>query len=282
MNAAFFDDLIRNALAEDGVGNDVTTMATVSLDRKSEGRFIAKEDGVVCGLPILSRVFALLDGDVLVTPRAAEGDRIQKGDPVATVSGPARAILSGERVALNFLQLLSGIATATAAAVAAVRGSNTQIIDTRKTVPGLRGLSKYAVRIGGGANHRFNLSDGILIKDNHIAAAGGIGPAVAAARAAGHHLLKIEVETETLAQIEEALGARADVIMLDNMTIPEMAAAVALIRGRALTEASGNMGGQDLAAVAAIGVDFISMGSLTHTVKALDISLRFSAGDCCS
>lgn len=280
MNPAFFDDLICNALAEDGANSDVTTAATVALGRRSEGRFIAKEDGVICGLPILSRVFALLDEDVLVTPKAAEGDRVQKGDTVATISGPARAILSGERVALNFLQFLSGIATATAAAVAAVRGSSAQIVDTRKTVPGLRGLSKYAVRMGGGANHRFNLSDGILIKDNHIAAAGGIGPAVAAARTAGHHLLKIEVETETLAQIEEALAAHADVIMLDNMTIPEMEEAVALIKGRALTEASGNMGDQDLAAVAATGVDFISMGSLTHTVKALDISLRFSAGDC--
>ncbi|MEG0035940.1 MAG: carboxylating nicotinate-nucleotide diphosphorylase, partial [Oscillospiraceae bacterium] len=196
-------------------------------------------------------------------------------DIIATVEGTSRGILTGERVALNLMQRLSGTATATAAAVAAVAGTSTRIIDTRKSTPGLRALEKYAVRTGGGRNHRFNLADGILIKDNHIAAAGGITAAVSAAKAGAPHVMKIEVETETADEVREALEAGADIIMLDNMSTDEMTAAVAQIAGRAITEASGNMGERDLLAVAKTGVDLISIGALTHSVKSMDISLKF-------
>ncbi|HMM06672.1 MAG TPA: carboxylating nicotinate-nucleotide diphosphorylase [Clostridiales bacterium] len=270
------DELIKGALREDIGSGDITTRATVSPAALARGKFIAKEEGVVCGLPILARVFELLDGDVLVTPKVGEGDAVQKGDVIAEISGPAAVILTGERVALNFLQLLSAIATRTRDAVEQVADTKAVITDTRKTVPGLRSLAKYAVRVGGGRNHRFHLTDGILIKDNHIVAAGGLCQAVTKAREAASHLLKIEVEAETFAQIEEALSCHADVIMLDNMSLEEMKKAVALINGRALVEASGNMGERDLKAVAATGVDLISVGALTHSIRAMDISLRFT------
>lgn len=269
------DAVITQALQEDIGSGDVTTLATVGPDKRAEGCLIAKEAGVICGLPVVRRVFELLDSAVTVKCAVSEGEMIKKGDVIAEISGPARSILSGERVALNFLQRLSGIATSTHRAVCQVSGTKAVIVDTRKTTPGLRQLEKYAVRIGGGANHRFNLSDGILIKDNHIAAAGGIAQAVAGARKHAPHTLKIEVETESFPQIEEALQSGADIIMLDNMSLTDMEKAVGMIGGRALVEASGNMGDRDLRAIAGTGVDFISIGALTHTVRAMDISLRF-------
>ena len=271
--------ILKSALAEDVGSGDVTSLSTVPPGRTISGRYIAKEDGVLCGLEVVARAFALLDASIALTALAADGDRVRKGDVIATVSGDARAILAGERVGLNLLQHMSGVATQTARAVAAVAGTGAKIVDTRKTTPGLRVLDKYAVRMGGGGNHRFNLADGVLIKDNHIVAAGGIAAAVAAARARAPHSLKIEVEVETLEQLREALEAGADIIMLDNMPTEMMREAVRLVAGRALTEASGNMGDKtdaELRAVAETGVDLISIGALTHSVKALDISLKFS------
>ena len=271
--------ILKSALAEDVGSGDVTSLSTVPPGRTISGRYIAKEDGVLCGLEVVARAFALLDASIAFTALAADGDRVRKGDVIAAVSGDARAILAGERVGLNLLQHMSGVATQTARAVAAVAGTGAKIVDTRKTTPGLRVLDKYAVRMGGGGNHRFNLADGVLIKDNHIVAAGGIAAAVAAARARAPHSLKIEVEVETLEQLREALEAGADIIMLDNMPTETMREAVRLVAGRALTEASGNMGDKtdaELRAVAETGVELISIGALTHSVRALDISLKFS------
>lgn len=275
LNNYQIDGLIRRALEEDIGTGDVTTNSTVSANRTARGRLIAKEPGVICGLPIFGRVFELLEPGIELNCRVREGSFVPQGAVVAEISGPARQILTGERVALNFLQHLSGIATRTHEAVTLVAGSKAAIVDTRKTTPGLRALEKYAIRIGGGANHRFNLSDGVLIKDNHIRAAGGITQAVAAARQNAVHTLKIEVEAETMGQVEEAIACKADIIMLDNMTTEEMTKAVRFIHGRAIVEASGNMGEKDLKEVAATGVDLISIGALTHSVRALDISLRF-------
>ncbi len=269
------DDLIRNALAEDIGTGDITTLSCIPEDAVSTGVLLAKDEGVVCGLSVAARVFALLDPHVTLTPRVEDGAAVAKGDILADIQGPSRSVLTGERTALNLLQRLSGIATRTRLAVDSISGTKTKIVDTRKTTPGLRVLEKYAVRCGGGGNHRFNLSDGILIKDNHIVAAGGITEAVRRVRRLAPHTLKIEVETENLAQIDEALAAGADIIMLDNMSLEEMRKAVAHIAGRALTEASGNMGDKDLRQVAETGVDFISIGALTNAVRALDISLRF-------
>ncbi|SHH47875.1 nicotinate-nucleotide pyrophosphorylase [carboxylating] [Sporobacter termitidis DSM 10068] len=267
--------LITTALAEDIGTGDITTISCVAEDAVSSGRFIAKADGVVCGAGILARLFYILDHRVHVKVLLGDGAHVNKGDVIAEIEGPARSILTGERTALNILQHLSGIATRTDEAVRSIEGYDTKIADTRKTLPGLRVLEKYAVRCGGGRNHRFNLSDGVLIKDNHIVAAGGIREAVAAVRKNAPHTLKIEVETESIAQIDEALESGADIIMLDNMTVDQMAEAVRHIAGRAITEASGNMGDRDLKQVAATGVDYISIGALTHSVKALDISLQF-------
>ena len=272
------DRVLRNALAEDIGSGDITSLSTVPPHKTITGRYIAKGVGVICGLEIVARAFALLDASIALRALAADGDAVRQGDVVATVSGNARAILSGERVGLNLLQHMSGVATQTARAVAAVAGTGARIVDTRKTTPGLRALDKYAVRAGGGNNHRFGLFDGVLIKDNHIVAAGGIAEAVAAARQRAPHALRVEVEVETLKQLEEALSAGADIVMLDNMPLDKMREAVRIAGGRALTEASGNMGDKtdaELRAVAETGVDFISIGALTHSVKALDISLKF-------
>lgn len=269
------DEVIKRALEEDIGNGDITTIATIDADRQAEAFFLAKEEGVICGLPVLERVFELLDTSVGVRRRLQEGDLAAKGDVIAEISGPAQSILSGERVALNLLQRLSGIATRTRAAVREVAGTGVAIVDTRKTTPGLRYLEKYAVRVGGGTNHRFNLSDGVMIKDNHISAAGGIAQAVERARKLAPHTLKIEVETESFPQIEEALQSGADIIMLDNMSVEDMRKAISLIGGRALVEASGNMGDRDLREIAQTGVDLISIGALTHTIRAMDISLRF-------
>ena len=269
------DDFLLAALREDIGTGDVTTNCCVPEDAMSTGAFKAKESGIVCGLGVAARLFQLLDESVILTPIVSEGDFVDKGGVIAGITGPSRSILTGERTALNIMQHMSGVATRTAEAAKVVSGTKAKIVDTRKTMPGLRVLDKYAVRCGGGANHRLNLSDGVLIKDNHIMASGGIANAVAYARNGCPFTLKIEVETETLEQVEEALAAGADIIMLDNMPLETMAEAVKLIAGRALTEASGNMGERDLKAVADTGVDFISIGALTHSVKALDISLKF-------
>ncbi|MBQ6540260.1 MAG: carboxylating nicotinate-nucleotide diphosphorylase [Oscillospiraceae bacterium] len=275
MNYIGLDDFLLSALKEDLGTGDITTNSCIPADAVSTGRFIAKDDGVVCGLDVLKRVFYLVDPAVKVDLKISDGDAVKKGDVIALIDGPSRSILSGERLALNLIQHMSGIATATNKAVKAVEGTKAMITDTRKTTPGLRVLEKYSVKAGGGANHRFNLADGVLIKDNHIKAAGGITEAIRMTRGNIPHTLKIEVETETMEQVMEALSAGADIIMLDNMTNEQMAEAVEFIGGRALTEASGNMGERDLLSVAKTGVDIISIGSLTHTVKALDISLKF-------
>lgn len=269
------DDIIKTALREDVGTGDITTNSTIPADKKTKGKFIAKESGVVCGLSVVKRVFEIVDDEIKLSCKVKDGDFVEKGEIIAEVSGPARSILTGERVSLNFLQLMSGIATRTNACVKQVAGTNAMITDTRKTTPGLRVLEKYAVKAGGGHNHRFNLSDGVLLKDNHIAAAGGITAAVTAARKNIPHTLKIEVEVENMQMIEEAVACGADIIMLDNMSIEQMAEAVRYIDGRALVEASGNMGDRDLMEVAKTGVDIISIGALTHTIKAMDISLRF-------
>jgi len=269
------DELLFNALEEDIGHGDITTQATVAAERWAQGKFIAKAAGVVCGLLLVQRVFALLDPQIQFSSHVKEGEKISKGMVLAEISGPAGSILTGERVALNFLQHLSGIATQTRAAVEQVEGTKTKIVDTRKTTPGLRLVEKYAVRVGGAMNHRYNLADGVLIKDNHIVAAGGISQAISRVRSQVPHIMKIEIEVENLLQLSEALQAGAEVILLDNMSAEEMTKAVQMVDGRVLTEASGNMGEKDLREIAGTGVDFISIGALTHTVKALDISLRF-------
>ena len=275
MNYFGLDEFLLSVLKEDIGMGDITTNSCVPKEAVSIGIFKVKEQGVVCGLSVLSRVFLLLEKSILVTPTMKDGDTVEVGDVVAEITGLSRSILTAERTALNMMQRMSGVATKTAQAVKAVSGTKAKIVDTRKTTPGMRALDKYAVRCGGGYNHRFNLSDGVLIKDNHISAAGGITNAVRSARSNCPFTIKIEVETETPAQIEEALSVGADIIMFDNMSIEEMAEAVKIIGDRALTEASGNMGERDLRAVAETGVDFISIGALTHSAKALDISLRF-------
>lgn len=269
------DEFLLSALKEDVGTGDITTNSCIPAENRSEAFFIAKEEGIICGIDIAQRVFYLVDERITLIPKMKDGAYVKKGDIIAEVIGPSRGILTGERVALNLMQRLSGTATSTATAVSSVEGTNAKIADTRKSTPGLRVLEKYAVRVGGGHNHRFNLSDGVLIKDNHIAAAGGIADAVKAARAAVPHVMKIEVETETLDEVQQALDAGADIIMLDNMSTELMAQSVALIAGKALTEASGNMGEKDLFEVAETGVDYISIGALTHSVKSLDISMKF-------
>jgi len=269
------DDIILRALKEDMPMGDITTESTVPEDETSCARLIAKEDIVVAGLEVFCRVFTLLDRNVYFERYVNDGDKVKTGTVILRISGNSRAMLKAERTALNLLQRMSGIATATRKFVDILEGTNAKIVDTRKTAPGLRYLDKMAVRMGGGTNHRFNLSDGVLIKDNHIKASGGITAAVKRAKERVPHTVKIEVETETMEQVKEALAAGADIIMLDNMKPEEMKEAVAYINGRALTEASGNITADNLAIVAKTGVDLISSGSLTHSVKAAYISLKF-------
>jgi nicotinate-nucleotide pyrophosphorylase (carboxylating) len=274
-------DLIRHALQEDGADADITTLSTVPEQQQASGSIITRQSGVIAGLAIATETFRLLDDQVSVELLLLDGATVQPGDVLAHLSGPARSLLSAERVALNFLGRLSGIATLTAHCVHAVEGTRARILDTRKTTPGLRSLEKAAVLIGGGQNHRFGLSDGVLIKDNHIKAAGGIAQAIAAARHTAPHLLKIEVECETLAEVQQALEARADVVLLDNMDLKTLQTAVALIHKDApqvLIEASGNIGtnSERLRAVASTGVDFISLGALTHSAPNFDVSLEFA------
>jgi len=270
------DKILLNALEEDIGNGDITTLSVIPEGVTATGRYIAKESGILCGIGIAERVYELIDDSVVFTKHFKDGDKVNKGDIIAEVSGKAITLLSGERVGLNLMQRLSGISTRTAEAVNAIKGYKAKIADTRKTTPGIRVLEKYAVRVGGGSNHRFNLADGVLIKDNHIAAAGSITNAVNNARKNAHHMLKIEVEVETFEQLNEALDVGADIIMLDNMSEENMTKAVEIIGGRAIAEASGNMGERNLADVAKTGVDLISIGALTHSVHSMDISLKFN------
>jgi nicotinate-nucleotide pyrophosphorylase (carboxylating) len=265
--------IIRRALEEDIGDGDVTTMCTVLAGAMLDGRFIAKQAGVIAGLEVVRLTFSLVDEGVRLKLQVDDGDWVEKGDVIAAVSGPGRALLSGERVALNFLQRMSGIATLTRRFVEAVKGTSAIILDTRKTVPGLRPLDKWAVRIGGGQNHRIGLYDMVLIKDNHVAAVGGISEAVARVRERDQRKRPIEVEVKTLDELREALELDLDRVMLDNMSLEEMREAVHVTRGRVPLEASGNVNLDNVAAVAATGVDYISIGMLTHSVQALDISL---------
>jgi len=268
------DRLIELALEEDLGPGDVTTQALIPPDKKGAAQIRAKEKLLVAGLPVAHRVFHKLESQVQFFPNAMEGQEVEPGAVLAQVRGPLAAILTGERTALNFLMRLSGIATFTQKMVSAVSGFPTAIVDTRKTTPGWRALEKYAVRVGGGANHRFGLFDGVLIKNNHLTAVGSLTEAVRQARENAHHLLKIEVEVTSLSELEEALAAGADIIMLDNLDEATMAEAVKITAGRALLEASGSMTLERLPAVAATGVNLISMGALTHSAPSVDIHLR--------
>lgn len=268
------DDIIRRALREDITFEDVSTAAVCPEARPAQVQLIAKASGVIAGLDVFARTFALLDPATRVEATVADGDEVACGQHLATVYGDARVLLSGERVALNFLQRMSGIATYTRQMASALEGSRTLLVDTRKTTPGLRAFEKAAVAIGGGRNHRYNLSTAVMLKDNHIDAAGGVAAAVAAARAHAPFTCTVEVECEDLAMVREAVEAGADIIMLDNMTHDEMAAAISLIDGRAKTECSGNVDAGNIRALADLGVDYISSGALTHSAPILDLSLK--------
>ena len=257
------DKYIRLALEEDISSEDVSTNAVMPEYKKGQVQLICKEDGIIAGLQIFKRVFTLLDGE-----------QVKKGQHLATVTGDVRVLLSGERTALNYLQRISGIATYTHTVAGMLEGTRTKLLDTRKTTPCMRVFEKYAVRIGGGQNHRYNLSDGVLLKDNHIDAAGGVREAVAAAKAYAPFVRKIEVETENLDMVKDAVDAGADIIMLDNMTPEQMAEAIRLIDGRAKTECSGNMTKENIRTVTELGVDYVSSGALTHSAPILDISLK--------
>lgn len=269
------DEIILRALKEDMPMGDLTTDSTVPAGEVCSANLIAKEDGVIAGLDVFERVFMLLDSRIYIERYVEEGNFVKSGTRIMHISGNARAMLKAERTSLNLLQRMSGIASATKKFADLLKGTSSKIVDTRKTAPGLRYLDKYAVRAGGGTNHRFCLSDGVLIKDNHIKASGGITAAVQRARAEVPHTIRIEVETETIEQVKEALEAGADIIMLDNMKPEAMKEAVDYIDGRALTEASGNITVERAEIIAKTGVDLISSGGLTHSVKAMDISLRF-------
>lgn len=271
MNA---DKLILMALQEDITSEDVTTNAIMSEKVLGEVDLICKGEGVIAGLAVFARTFELLDKDIKITFMAKDGDKVNKGDLLAKVKGDIRVLLSGERVALNYLQRMSGIATYTNQVVNLLAGSKTKLLDTRKTTPNMRIFEKYAVTVGGGNNHRYNLSDGILLKDNHIGAAGSVKKAIELAKAYAPFVRKIEVETENLDMVKEAIEARADIIMLDNMSIDMMEEAIKLIDGKAQTECSGNVTKENIQALAKIGVDFISSGALTHSAPILDLSLK--------
>ncbi len=274
LNSPHLDRLIDLALEEDIGPGDVTTQAVVDPELQGEAHIRAKAALVVAGLPVAARVFHKLDAKVVFAAAVDDGQEVAPGTVLARLTGPVASILTGERVALNFLQRLSGIATFTRAMAAQVAGSNAVLVDTRKTTPGWRVLEKYAVRLGGGRNHRLGLYDGVLIKNNHLTAVGSISEAVRQAKARAHHLLKIEVEVTDLEGLEEALNAGADLILLDNMDDATLRQAVEITRGRALLEASGAMTKERLPKVAATGVNFISMGALTHSAPAVDIHLR--------
>lgn len=268
------DDIIRFALREDMNAGDLSTESVCPERREAEVQLIAKAEGVIAGLDVFERAFTLLDPRTSFDARVADGDAVEPGQLLGIVRGDARVLLSGERVALNFLQRMSGIATYTRRMAAALEGTKTRLVDTRKTTPCLRIFEKAAVEAGGGANHRYNLSQAVMLKDNHIDAAGGIAAAVAGARAHAPFVCTVEVECEDLDMVRDALEAGADIIMLDNMTHEQMAEAVALIDGRAKVEASGNVDAGNIRALADLGVDFISSGALTHSAPILDLSLK--------
>lgn len=268
------DKYIRMALEEDINNEDVSTNAVMPEYRKGEVQLICKEDGIIAGLAVFERVFTLLDPETKVNCTVKDADSVRKGEVLAVVTGDIRVLLSGERTALNYLQRMSGIATYTNSVVKLLEGTRTKLLDTRKTTPGMRIFEKYAVRVGGGCNHRYNLSDGVLLKDNHIDAAGGVREAVEAARAYAPFVRKVEVETEDLDMVREAVEAGADIIMLDNMTPDVMAEAVHIINGRAQTECSGNITRENIQTITSLGIDYVSSGALTHSAPILDISLK--------
>ncbi len=267
-------DIVKRALIEDHARADITTRLLLPKATQAKAVIQAKQEGIIAGLPVAMAVFKQIDPKLRFKPIVRDGDRIKPGMIVAHLRGDGRSILKGERVALNFLQHLSGIATLTAQFVEAVKGTKAKILDTRKTTPGLRSLEKYAVRMGGGQNHRMNLSDGLLIKDNHIALAGNLMKAVQSAKRQTPRGLKVEVEATNLKEVEEAVSAKADIILLDNMTISLLKEAVMRIKGRALTEASGGINLKNVREIASTGVDLISIGALTHSAPALDFSLE--------
>ena len=268
------DQLIRMALQEDITSEDVSTNAVMPTATKGTVELIAKEDGVIAGLDIYARVFTILDEKTEIDFHCKDGDEVKKGELMATVTGDIRVLLSGVRVALNYLQRMSGIATYTRQVAKLLEGSKVTLLDTRKTTPNCRVFEKYAVRVGGGCNHRYNLSDGVLLKDNHIGAAGSVTKAIQMAKAYAPFVRKIEIEVETLEQVKEAVEAGADIIMLDNMTPEVMKQAVELIDGRAQTECSGNITKENIQKIREIGVDFVSSGALTHSAPILDISMK--------
>ncbi len=274
LNKFYVDRLIENALLEDINYLDAATDYLIDEQQEGQAQFISKADGVLCGIELAMRVFELLQPDIKAEVFKKDGDLLKKGDIIATVSGKTRSILKGERTALNLIQHMSGVATATSEAVRLVEGTNASIADTRKTLPGLRPIEKYAVTVGGGKNHRYNLSDCAMLKDNHVDAGGGITNAVKKLREKLGHTVKIELEVRSLDELREALETGADIIMLDNMSCDEMREAVKLNAGKAKLEASGNITAETIRAVAETGVDIISMGALTHSVKAFDISLK--------
>lgn len=268
------DKLIMMALQEDITSEDVSTNAVMPKAQQGTVELICKQDGIIAGLDIYARVFTLLDEKTEVTFYCQDGEEVKKGQLMGTVTGDIRVLLSGERVALNYLQRMSGIATYTHEVAALLKGSKTTLLDTRKTTPNCRIFEKYAVRIGGGCNHRYNLSDGVLLKDNHIGAAGSITNAIKMAKEYAPFVRKIEVEVETLEQVKEAVAAGADIIMLDNMTTEQMQEAIAIIDGKAQTECSGNVTKENIARLISLGVDFISSGALTHSAPIMDISMK--------
>ena len=268
------DELIKAALREDISTEDISTNAVMRGYKKGKADLICKQDGVICGLKVFERVFKILDPNTQINFFAKDGDKAAKTQHIAEVIGDMRVILQGERTALNFLQRMSGIATYTAEVAALLEGSKTKLLDTRKTTPNMRLFEKYAVRCGGGNNHRYNLSDGVMLKDNHIGAAGGITQAVRAAKEYSSFVRKIEVEVESLEQCEEALAAGADIIMLDNMSVEDMKKAVKLIGGKALTECSGNVTRENIKNIMSTRVDYVSSGALTHSAPILDLSLK--------
>ena len=268
------DEYLLNALKEDITSEDVTTNAVMPEAKQGKVDLMCKEDGIICGLEVFERVFKLLDENTVFETELQDGDEVKNGDLMGVVKGDIRVLLSGERVALNYLQRMSGIATFTRSLAKELEGSRTKLLDTRKTTPNMRPFEKYAVTVGGGYNHRYNLSDGVLLKDNHIGAAGGIRQAVYMAREYAPFVRKIEIETENLEMVSEALEAGADIIMLDNMDDETMKEAVKMIDGRAETECSGNVTKERLAAIREIGVDYVSSGALTHSAPIMDISLK--------
>ena len=268
------DQLIRMALAEDITSEDVSTNAVMPCATKGTVDLIAKEDGIIAGMDVYARVFQLLDEKTEVDLKCKDGDKVTSGQLLAVVTGDIRVLLSGERVALNYLQRMSGIATYTSQVAALLKGSKVTLLDTRKTTPNCRVFEKYAVRVGGGCNHRYNLSDGVLLKDNHIGAAGSVTKAIQMAKAYAPFVRKIEIEVETLDQVKEAVEAGADILMLDNMTPEVMKQAVELIHGRAQTECSGNITKENIQKILETGVDFVSSGALTHSAPILDISMK--------